>query len=65
MSLAQQTMLPKLINKNDFDDVSFQYPSGMGKSGVYLLILLYNLSREHNARYIITDRNETGLPSEG
>ena len=49
MSLAQQTMLPKLINKNDFDDVSFQYPSGMGKSGVYLLTLLYNLSREHNA----------------
>lgn len=47
MSLAQQTLLPKLINKDDFDDVSFQYPSGMGKSGVYLLTLLYNISREN------------------
>lgn len=45
MSLAQQTMLPKLINKDTYNDVSFQYPSGMGKSGVYILTLLYNLSR--------------------
>lgn len=42
MSLAQQRMLPKLIEGN-FDDVSFQFPSGMGKSGVYLLTLLYNM----------------------
>lgn len=42
MSLAQQRMLPKLID-GDFDDVSFQFPSGMGKSGVYLLTLLYNM----------------------
>lgn len=45
MSLAQQTMLPKLIDKDTYNDVSFQYPSGMGKSGVYILTLLYNLSR--------------------
>ena len=45
MSLAQQTMLPKLINKDTYNDVSFQYPSGMGKSGVYILTMLYNLSR--------------------
>ena len=45
MSLAQQTMLPKLMNKDTYNDVSFQYPSGMGKSGVYILTLLYNLSR--------------------
>lgn len=45
MSLAQQTMLPKLIVKDTYNDVSFQYPSGMGKSGVYILTLLYNLSR--------------------
>lgn len=42
MSLAQQRMLPKLLGC-DFDDVSFQFPSGMGKSGVYLLTLLYNM----------------------
>lgn len=42
MSLAQQHMLPKLLDK-DFDDVSFQFPSGMGKSGVYLVTLLYNM----------------------
>lgn len=42
MSLAQQRMLPKLIG-GDYDDVSFQFPSGMGKSGVYLLTLLYNM----------------------
>ena len=45
MSLAQQTMLPKLIDKDTYNDVSFQYPSGMGKSGVYILTMLYNLSR--------------------
>lgn len=45
MSLAQQTMLPRLINKDTYNDVSFQYPSGMGKSGVYILTMLYNLSR--------------------
>lgn len=45
MSLAQQTMLPKLMNKDTYNDVSFQYPSGMGKSGVYILTMLYNLSR--------------------
>lgn len=43
MSLAQQIMLPKLIG-GEFDDVSFQYPSGMGKSGVYILTLLYNMT---------------------
>lgn len=44
MSHAQQIMLPKLIDPSTYDDVSFQYPSGMGKSGVYLLTLLYNIS---------------------
>lgn len=47
MSQPQQMMLPKLINKDDYDDVSFQYPSGMGKSGVYILTLLCNLSRKN------------------
>ena len=47
MSRPQQIMLPKLINRNDYDDVLFQYPSGMGKSGVYILTLLYNLSRNN------------------
>lgn len=44
MSNAQQTILPLILNHDDeYDDISFQYPSGMGKSGVYLLTMLYNI----------------------
>ena len=52
MSLAQQRMLPKLLGC-DFDDVSFQFPSGMGKSGVYLLTLLYNMDYKPEIKGLI------------
>lgn len=52
MSLAQQRMLPKLLGC-DFDDVSFQFPSGMGKSGVYLLTLLYNMEYKPEIKGLI------------
>jgi superfamily II DNA/RNA helicase len=52
MSLAQQRMLPKLLGTN-FDDVSFQFPSGMGKSGVYLLTLLYNMEYSADIKGLI------------
>lgn len=42
MSRAQEIMLPLLFS-GDYDDVAFQFPSGMGKSGVYILTLLHSI----------------------
>ena len=44
MSRAQEALLPRLFSGEEYDDVAFQFPSGMGKSGVYILTLLHSIN---------------------